>query len=88
MKQVLVFRNELDGTALTGTYDERESLESLMRKHLGKRLKKLHEDRGVSRGARATPAQGSIEDLGNMATHGAGSPARDQHCVQRESTGG
>ena len=63
MRQVLVFRKELDGKALTWTYDAHESFESMMRKHLGKRLKKLHEERGLTRGARSTPDEGSIEDL-------------------------
>lgn len=63
MKRVLLFRQELDGKALTWSYEDHGSFEATIRKHLAMRLPTLIESRAGSKKTRATPDDSSINAL-------------------------
>ena len=63
MRQVLIFRQELEGKALAWAYDDHSTFEALIRKHLAQRLPRLVEARqGVER-AKAIPNESAIGSL-------------------------
>jgi hypothetical protein len=63
MRQVLLFRKELEGRALAWTYDNHQSFESLIRKHLAQRLPRLVEARQGMERSRAIPNDRAIDSL-------------------------
>ena len=63
MKRVLVFRQELEGKALTWSYEDHGSFEAIIRKHLCMRLPTLAESRAGTKKARAKPDDSSIKAL-------------------------
>jgi hypothetical protein len=66
MRRVLVFRQALDGKALTWSYDGHESFEATIRKHLCIRLPKLVERLNGSSRAKAKSSDDSINILQNL----------------------
>ena len=63
MRKVMLFRKELEGKALTWTFNEHAAFEATIRKHLCQRLPKLVESRDGSLRARAKPSDAEIESL-------------------------
>lgn len=63
MKRVLTFRHELEGKALTWSYDQHESFEAIIRKHLCMRLRKLVELRRGEAKVQSRPDDTSVTML-------------------------
>jgi hypothetical protein len=63
MKRVLMFRQELEAKALTWSYEDHDSFEATIRKHLCMRLPTLAESRAGTKRARATPDDHAINAL-------------------------
>ena len=63
MRQVLLFRKEFDGKALTWSYEDHTLFEATIRKHISQRLPRLVEAHSGARRDRADPNDASIEAL-------------------------
>jgi hypothetical protein len=66
MKQVLSFRKELEGKALTWTYNTSTSFEADIRKHLSLRIPQLVKDKHTMARSRTEPTDESVRALADL----------------------
>jgi hypothetical protein len=69
VRQVLLFRQEIERKALVWDYQGADGFEQNIRKHLMIRMKRLVEDHKRPRGPKAVPDERSIEDLRALWDH-------------------